>query len=72
MLVQLRSLGGQVELEVPDNATVGDVRRAAQARGISTDGLSIRTGGQTAVDSRSVGENEVLVATPPKAKQGGV
>jgi hypothetical protein len=66
--VSVRGLSGVFDLEVPPDATVADVRAAANLN----DGLSLRTDGATIEDESStpVRDEQILVATAPEAKHG--
>jgi hypothetical protein len=64
--VQLRGLSGELSLELPEGATIGDVRSEA---GLSPD-VSLRADGQAASDDTPVRDEQVIVSTAPAAKHG--
>lgn len=66
--VSVRGLSGQIDLELPEGATVADAREAA---GINA-GLSIRSDGETVSDEAAtpLRAESVLVTVAPEAKHG--
>jgi hypothetical protein len=68
--VSVRGLSGNLDLEVDEGSTIADVKAAAKTLGLDTEGLTIRTGGQTASDDQPVSDGQVLVTSPPAAKHG--
>ena len=64
--VIVRSLNGEVKVELPDGATAEQVREAANL----AQGVNLRSGGESLSDSTPVTNGQTLVATPPEAKHG--
>jgi hypothetical protein len=66
--IKLVSLGSGREIEVPDNATVADVRKIA---GVSDD-LELRFNGETVSDEGStrVSQGDTVSAAAPSVKHG--
>lgn len=64
--ISVRSLSGTVDAQLPDNATVADVKEAISL----AEGSVLRLGGQPVSDDTPVTDGSTLVAAPPQAKHG--
>lgn len=66
--VTVSGLGGRVSVELPDGATVGDARDAAEV----SDGLQVRCAGHPVTDDAELSDGQHLVTAPPAAKHGSI
>lgn len=64
--VTVSGLAGQVNVDLPEGANVGDARNAAEI----DPGLQVRTGGRPVTDDSELSDGQHLVTAPPAAKHG--
>ena len=64
--VTVSGLGGRVEVDLPEGATVGDARQAAEVN----PGLQVRCAGHSVADDATLADGQQLVTAPPAAKHG--
>lgn len=64
--INLSGLSGRACFDVPEGATVGDLRDIADI----VDGMQVRLGGRAVSDDTPLEDGATLVTAPPAAKHG--